>query len=94
MTTSAEVRAYIIDFAREPLAALQLESHQVPSHFDLLREGAIDSFGIIELISLLEERFDIDIDLGDLNAADLTVIGPLSDFIAQQSQQRDQPEGG
>ncbi len=35
----------------EPLAALNLSNKRLPDDFDLISEGVIDSFGIIELHS-------------------------------------------
>jgi hypothetical protein len=46
----------------------------VPDHFDLLVEGVIDSFGILELVSALEARYPA-LDFSELPASDLTVVG-------------------
>lgn len=84
MRTAAEVQCYILELVREPLTATGLRPADVPPDFDLLRGGVIDSFGLIEMIVSLEERFSIDIDLEDLEADKLTVVGTLSGFIARE----------
>jgi acyl carrier protein len=91
MTSSAaEVRAYILASLATPLAAKGLDPHEVPDSFDLLIEGVIDSFGIVELVGQLEERFGFEIDFSDLDADDLTRIGPLSRYVEDQGK-RDSP---
>jgi acyl carrier protein len=83
-TTSAEVQKFILERIDDPLRAKGLEAADVPSSFDLLLEGVIDSFGIVELISALEERYGLEFDLDELPPDDLTRIGPLSSYVAQK----------
>lgn len=51
---------------------------------DLIAEGLIDSFGIVELMGALEDEFGVDLDFTDLDADALTRIGPLSRFVASR----------
>ena len=53
----------------------------IPDDFDLLTEGIIDSLGVLDMISSIEEHFNIEIDFEEIDADDLTVIGPLCNFI-------------
>jgi acyl carrier protein len=53
----------------------------VPDSFDLLTEGVIDSFGIVELIMRLEERYGFEIDFSELDVDNLTRIGPVSRYV-------------
>jgi acyl carrier protein len=85
--TSAEtVREAILDRAAEELAAKGLTPSDVPDSFDLLLEGVIDSFGVVELIMMLEERFGIAFDFDELPADDLTKIGALSSYVESKSE--------
>ena len=87
--TSAEtVREAILDRAAEELAAKGLTPSDVPDSFDLLLEGVIDSFGVVELIMMLEERFGIAFDFDELPADDLTKIGALSAYVESKSGER------
>ena len=52
--------------------------------FDFLLNGVIDSFGILEMISALEEAFQIELDLAALDAEQITVLGPLSRYVAER----------
>jgi acyl carrier protein len=85
--TSAEtVREAILDRAAEELAAKGLTPSDVPDSFDLLLEGVIDSFGVVELIMMLEERFGVAFDFDELPADDLTKIGALSVYVESKSE--------
>jgi acyl carrier protein len=80
-----EVRAFILEQLAEPLRALGLSPDQVPDDFDLHESGVIDSFGLLELIAAIEDRFELEIDFEALDPEQLTVIAPLTQFIEQQS---------
>jgi acyl carrier protein len=82
--TPAEVKEFILQRIDDPLRAKDLLAADVPNSFDLLLEGVIDSFGIVELISALEERYRLEFDLDELAPDDLTRIGPLSSYVAQK----------
>ena len=79
-----DVRAVLLSELSEPLASVGLEADSVPDDFDLLVEGVIDSFGILELVSALEARYVTTLDFSELPVSDLTVVGPLSEHIAAQ----------
>ena len=52
--------------------------------FDFLLKGVIDSFGILEMISAIENEFRIQLDLADLDAEQITILGPLSRYVAER----------
>ena len=81
--TSVEtVREYILDRVSDGLAAKGLERSSIDDSFDLLLEGMIDSFGILELLSVLEQRFYVTIDATEVDVEVLTTLGPLSRHVA------------
>ncbi len=82
---SEDVRAHILERFREPLKALGLSPEEVPEDFDLLSEGIIDSLGILEMISTMEEHFGIELDYEELDPEDLTILGPFCRFVAERS---------
>jgi acyl carrier protein len=83
-TTPADVKQFILGRIDDPLQAKGLAPTDVPESFDLLLEGVIDSFGIVELIGALEERYGLEFDLDELAPDDLTRIGPLSSYVARK----------
>ena len=83
--TAAAVRDLILERVDEQLAARGLTPSEVPESFDLLLEGLIDSFGVVEIILTLEERYAIEFDFDELPADDLTKIGPLAAYVERKS---------
>jgi acyl carrier protein len=83
-TTTAEVQQFILGRFDDQLRAKGLGATDVPGSFDLLLEGMIDSFGIVELIGALEERYRLEFDFDELAPDDLTRIGPLSSYVARK----------
>ncbi len=81
--STEQVRSFLLDRFNETFTSMGISPGEVPDDFDLLAEGFIDSFGIVELISDVEERFGFEIDFEDLDPEDLTVIGPFSRFVAE-----------
>jgi acyl carrier protein len=64
------------------------EPTQVPDSFNILSEGVVDSFGFIELLAALEQRFDMSIDLTGLEPEVLGRIGVLAQHIAKGATRR------
>jgi acyl carrier protein len=64
---------------------MQLSLTEIPDDFDLLLSGVIDSFGILEMMSAIEDEFQIQLDLALLDAEDITRIGPLARYIAESA---------
>lgn len=83
--TRSDVRAFILDSVAGGLAAKRLEPSSVPDDFDLLLEGLIDSFGLIELLGSLEARFQVELDATEIDVDVLTLVGPLSDYVARSA---------
>jgi acyl carrier protein len=67
------------------LRDLGLSPETLADDLDLHEAGVIDSFGLIELIAEVEERFEIEIDFEHLDPEHLTRVGPLSRFIEQEA---------
>jgi acyl carrier protein len=82
--TPADVQLFILGRIDDPLRAKGLAPADVPDSFDLLLEGVIDSFGIVEMIGALEERYGLEFDFDELAPDDLTRIGPLSSYVARK----------
>jgi len=86
--TLDNVRAFLLTRYYEPIIAMQLSLTEIPDDFDLLLSGVIDSFGILEMISAIEDEFQIRLDLALLDAEDITRIGPLARYIAENANRR------
>ena len=83
--TADSVRDFLLAKYFEPITALGLTPGGLPDDFDLLLNGVIDSFGILEMISALEEEFRIQLDLATLDAEQITILGPFSRYVAENA---------
>ena len=57
--TAANVRQFLVTRYFEPLERLGLIPGDLSDDFDFLLNGVIDSFGILEMISAIEDEFQI-----------------------------------
>ena len=90
--TSNTVREFLLTKYSDPIKALGRDPTSIADDFDFLLSGVIDSFGILEMISAIEEEFQIELDLAALDAEQITVIGPLSRYVAERGCSRKLPD--
>ena len=88
--TPDQVREFLLTKYRTSIRELGLDSATVGDDFDFFLSGVIDSFGILTMISSIEDEFDILIDMERLDAEQITILGPLSRYVAEQSGRGDQ----
>jgi len=84
------VRSLILSRLEQSLLDTGLDPAMVDDNFDLLTGGVIDSLGVVELISSIEQQLGVALDLTELDPEQLTVLGPLSRFIENQYAQSTQ----
>ena len=73
--SAAEVRDLVLASLKERLRETGFEAAAVPDDLDLLESGVVDSMGLLEMISEVEERVGQELELEDLEPRDLTVLG-------------------
>jgi acyl carrier protein len=83
--TAEQIRGFILDRFRSQLEAKGLSPWTISDDFDLLTEGVVDSMGIVELITALEQHWDIELDLEALEPEKLTIVGPLCRYVEERS---------
>jgi acyl carrier protein len=81
------------DFLREYVAKyLRGQGREVPADLpddcDLLLSGYVDSLGLLELMTATQDHFGSEIDFDQLDAEQMTIVGPLRRFIADQLNKR------
>lgn len=86
--TADEVRKFILKQYQSQLASRNLNAESITDGFDLLAEGIIDSLGVLEMVSAIEDAFQIEIDLEGIDAEHVTVIGPLAAYIEKSARPR------
>lgn len=83
--TPAKVRSFLLTKYAEALSLLAFNADEVPDNFDFLLSGTIDSFGILDMVSSIEDEFHIRLDMAALDAEQITVLGPLCQYVAENS---------
>lgn len=77
-----EVRSLILERLHDAILANGLNPDELADDFDLLTQGLVDSLALVDLLASLEAELGISIDYSELDPENLTLIGPLSQFIA------------
>jgi len=94
MTCNAgNVRQFILDHYADKWASRNIPVESVPDTYDLLSAGIVDSIGVLELIAAIEDAFDVEVDLQDLEAEQVGVIGALSKYVEAFAQPRSSENG-
>src|SRR5438132_1548433 len=73
--TPEKVRGFLLTRYSEAITGIGLDPTEVPDSFDFLLTGVIDSFGILEMISSVEDDFRIQRDMAALDAEEVHVFG-------------------
>lgn len=80
--TPDKVREFLVSRYSESIKGIGRDPSELPDDFDFLLNGVIDSFGILELVSEIEDAFQVQLDMATLDAEEITILGPLSRFVA------------
>ena len=81
--TSDQVRRFLLMKYGRSIRELGLDPPEIQDSFDFLLSGVIDSFGILEMVSSIEDEFHIRLDLAALEAEQITILGPLLQYVAE-----------
>jgi acyl carrier protein len=75
------LRQYIVE---KSLAGGKEMPGELADDCDLLLSGMIDSLGLLDLMSAIQQHCQQEIDFEALDPEQLTVVGPLCRFVSQQ----------
>ena len=81
-----DVRRVVLAHVAEGLRAKGLSHAELPDDFDLLLEGVVDSFGLLELIMAVEGSFGVHLDFENLDADDMTRLGPFCRYVEAETE--------
>lgn len=85
LITPDDVHTFLQNYLAQKLNEQGRELPQALSDdYDLLLSGVIDSLGVLELVAALQDNFDAEIDFERLDAEQMTVVGPLCEFVSQE----------
>ena len=86
--TQEQVREFLLARYAMTIMGLGLDPSTVTDDFDFLLRGVVDSFGIVEMIMSIENEFHINLDMAALDAEQITILGPLSCYVAEHGRAR------
>ncbi len=75
-------REIVCQFIRENFAT-QIALQAITDESPLFSNGIIDSFGVLELIAFLEEKFQVNIDTSQRELSEFDTIAKIDHLITQ-----------
>ncbi len=86
--TQNEVQTFIVRYLNSRSDSGGREQcSELPEDCDLLLSGIVDSLGLLQILNALQEAIGKEIDFDALSSEDLTIVGPLSKFVADKSKE-------
>jgi acyl carrier protein len=83
--TAANVREFLTTKYADAIRGAGYDPATLSDEFDFLLSGAVDSFGVLEMVSAIEQRFGIELDLANLDAEQMTILGSLAKYVAESA---------
>ena len=74
-SVNTEIHNYIINELND--------GEEFETETSLIQQGLIDSMGVMQLLTFLEKRFDIAIDLEDITAENFETIDRIGELVAR-----------
>ena len=85
VVTPNDVRTFVSEFLRKKLEGQSGNvPAELPDDYDLLLSGTIDSIGLLELVTVVNEHYGREIDFEGLDAEQMTVVGPFCRYVSEQ----------
>jgi acyl carrier protein len=86
--TPEDVRLFLTDHLRRNLQADGRGlAEDLSDDCDLLLSGILNSLGLLELVTALSSHFNREINFEALDPEQMTIVGPLCKFVAEQLSQ-------
>jgi len=80
-----DVKSYISDYLNKNTVLPYLDDTKIDDSLDFLKAGLLDSFGLIEMISSMEEHFHISVDFDQLDPEKLTLFGSFAGYVSENA---------
>ncbi len=78
-----DVRSFLLDRLDDTLVDGGVDRGSIDDRTDLLEDGLLDSMGIVQLLALIEDHFELQTDWDDYDPEDILVIGPFCAYVAR-----------
>lgn len=87
-----QIREFIYQQIRQVAAANRQPSPELRDDLNLVDTGLFDSLGFVHLVSGIEKEFNIELDTGDLDPEEFTVLGNLARAAAESPTVAGEPD--
>lgn len=81
MSQLNEIKRWIVD-----TFAPDVTVDQLPDDYDLLENGVINSLSLVRLVTLLSDRFGLDLDAADLKPEYFRSVAAIDRFVSTSPQ--------
>jgi len=78
-----EIRAFLCDETDRIAQEKGIDVPELDDGFNLLESGLVDSIGLLDLLTAVENRFSIQVDFSDLDPEEFTTLGGLAASLAK-----------
>jgi acyl carrier protein len=79
------LRVFLHNYLKERLTSQGREApKELADDCDLLLSEIIDSLGLLDLMAAIQEHYGREIDFDAIDPDQITIVGPLCRFVAQQ----------
>jgi len=78
-----EIRAFLCDEIDRIAQEKGIDVPELDDGFNLLESGLVDSIGLLDLLTAVENRFSIQVDFSDLDPEEFTTLGGLAASLAK-----------
>ncbi len=86
MITAENIKEFLLKKFEPVLRDQGMGLDKVTDDFDFFAEGIVDSVGVLNLISDVEKTFNVKLDMEQMDAEQMTIVGPFCRYAAEHSQ--------
>jgi acyl carrier protein len=90
-TLQDDVRQFVVGFLATKSQGDGPAPGDLADDCDLLLSGLLDSLGLLELMMAIQNQWEADIDFDQIDAEEMTILGPVCRFVAEQLAGRTDP---
>jgi acyl carrier protein len=77
------VKEFVIDHLQNKMIKQDIAAHEIDDSFNFIESGIVDSMGFLELMTVVEKRFKIEIDFEDYDPSEFTYLYGFVDCISR-----------
>ncbi|MGA2556125.1 MAG: acyl carrier protein [Verrucomicrobiota bacterium] len=87
----SQVKDFLKRHFQDQLRAKGIDPESIDDDFSLSAAGIVDSFGVIAMMMAIEEEFQMEIDIENLNPDDISIMGRFCKFVAESHAKSKEP---